>query len=98
MLSHGVRRSGSAAIDFAYVACGRLDGFWEFGLKPWDQAAGILLVKEAGGTVTDMHGGQVSLEGPHVIADNGLIHDELLGIFDRVFRDDPEFPIVAVSG
>lgn len=98
MLSHGVRRAGAAATDLAYVACGRLDGFWEFGLKPWDQAAGILLVTEAGGRVSDMKGGPVSLTGAHLTADNGLIHDELLGIFDRVFRDDPEFPMVRMGG
>src|SRR6266446_1444080 len=56
MASHGVRRTGSAALDLAYVACGRLDAFWEFGLKPWDMAAGALLVREAGGSVSDMRG------------------------------------------
>src|SRR5581483_7340883 len=56
MASHGVRRTGSAAIDLAYVACGRLDFFWEFGLKPWDMAAGTLLVQEAGGRTSDMRG------------------------------------------
>ncbi len=54
MATHGVRRGGAAAIDLAYVACGRLDGFWEFGLSPWDMAAGKLLVEEAGGICTDM--------------------------------------------
>jgi myo-inositol-1(or 4)-monophosphatase len=98
MLSHGVRRTGSAALDLAWVACGRFDGFWEFGLKPWDQAAGVLLVHEAGGRVSDMHGRPLSLSAPHVMADNGLIHDELLAIFDRVFRDDPEFPLVSIGG
>jgi myo-inositol-1(or 4)-monophosphatase len=97
MLSHGVRRTGSAAIDLAYVACGRLDGFWEFGLKPWDQAAGLVLVTEAGGLVSDMHGSPASVTGPHVMADNALIHDELVGIFDRVFRNDPEFPLVRIG-
>ena len=60
MLSHGVRRAGSAALDLAYVACGRLDAFWEFGLNPWDMAAGVLLMREAGGTCTDMHGGPLA--------------------------------------
>ena len=64
MASHGVRRTGSAAIDLAYVACGRLDLFWEFGLKPWDMAAGTLLVTEAGGRVSDMHG------APHSVTDS----------------------------
>lgn len=85
MLSHGVRRGGSAALDLAYVACGRLDAFWEFGLNPWDMAAGVLLVLEAGGRVTDMHGGPPSLRGPHVLTDNGLIHEEILGVFADVF-------------
>ena len=91
-------RTGSAAIDLAYVACGRLDGFWEFGLKPWDQVAGIILVEEADGTVTDMNGAPATLTGPHVMADNGLIHDELVASFDRVFRNDVEFPLVPVNG
>jgi myo-inositol-1(or 4)-monophosphatase len=98
LVSHGVRRTGSAALDLAWVGCGRFDAFWEFGLKPWDQAAGVLLVQEAGGRVSDMHGAPLSLSGPHVMADNGLIHDELVGIFDRVFRNDPEFPLVAIGG
>src|SRR5213079_3619409 len=68
MASHGVRRTGSAAIDLAYVACGRLDGFWEFGLNPWDMAAGILIVNEAGGRCSDMKGGPVDLRGPHLLA------------------------------
>ena len=58
---HGVRRTGSAALDLAWVACGRMDGFWEFGLKPWDVAAGSLLVQEAGGKVTNMDGTPLGL-------------------------------------
>jgi len=85
MLSHGVRRAGSAALDLAYVASGRLDGFWEFGLHPWDMAAGILLVREAGGQCSDMQGGNVDLRGPHLLADNGLIHDETLSVFAEIF-------------
>jgi len=57
--SHGVRRAGSAGLDLAYVACGRLDGFWEFNLNPWDTSAGVLLVEEAGGTVTHFDGGSL---------------------------------------
>ena len=98
MLSHGVRRTGSAAIDLAWVACGRFDAFWEFGLKPWDQAAGVLLVEEAGGRVSDMCGAPMSFTAPHVMADNGAIHDELVAIFGRVFRNDPEFPLVVPGG
>jgi myo-inositol-1(or 4)-monophosphatase len=97
MLSHGVRRAGSAAVDLAYVACGRLDGFWEFGLKPWDQAAGILMVEEAGGRTSGMRGEPTSLTGPDLVADNGTLHDELIGLFGRVFRNDVEFPMVQIS-
>ncbi|MGH9630194.1 MAG: inositol monophosphatase family protein, partial [Bryobacteraceae bacterium] len=65
MITHGVRRGGSAALDLAYVACGRLEGFWEFGLKPWDMAAGVLMVEEAGGQCSDMKGNPAELQGPH---------------------------------
>lgn len=85
MTSHGVRRSGSAAIDLAAVSCGRLDGFWEFGLNPWDMAAGLLLVREAGGRTTDMRGGAAELRGAHIAVSNGLIHDEMLELFGEVF-------------
>ncbi len=85
MFTHGVRRAGSAALDLAYVAAGRLDAFWEFGLNPWDQAAGILLVTEAGGAVSDMRGASAQLRGPHLLADNGLIHQEILTLFGEIF-------------
>src|SRR5581483_5005039 len=79
MASHGVRRTGSAALDLCYTAAGRLDFFWEFGLKPWDMAAGALIVQEAGGRVTDMKGGPLSVTASdHILADNGLLHDEVL--------------------
>src|SRR5918911_1536217 len=65
MLTHGVRRGGSAALDLAYTACGRLDAFWEFGLNPWDIAAGTLLVHEAGGKLSSMTGGSLDLHGKH---------------------------------
>jgi myo-inositol-1(or 4)-monophosphatase len=81
MSAHGVRRSGSAAIDMSDVACGRLDGFWEIGLSPWDMAAGILLIEEAGGVCTDMAGGKHHLKSPHILADNVLIHEELMARF-----------------
>ncbi len=74
----GIRRPGSAALDFAYVAAGRFDGFWELGLSQWDFAAGALLVKEAGGTVTDITGGSRYLETGHVIAGNIKIQREIL--------------------
>lgn len=75
--ARGVRRLGSAAADMAYVACGRFDAFWEYDLKPWDVAAGAVIVKEAGGTVTDYSGGDNYLFGKEIIASNGLL-DQLL--------------------
>lgn len=93
MLSHGVRRAGSAALDLAYVACGRLDAFWEFGLSPWDMAAGILLVNEAGGASSDMNGAPVNLRGPHVLTDNARIHQEMLDLFAEIFRGHYRFPM-----
>ena len=74
----GVRRLGSAALDLAYVAAGRMDGFWETGLSSWDIAAGILLVREAGGFVSDMDGGQGMLDNGQVVAGNELIQRALL--------------------
>ncbi len=85
MLSHGVRRAGAAAIDLAYVACGRLDLVWEFSLNPWDMAAGVLLVREAGGTVTNMRGGPFDLRGGHVLADNTRVHAETIELFAEIF-------------
>ena len=78
--SRGVRRDGSAAIDLAYVACGRFDGFWEEGLNPWDMAAGKLLIEEAGGWITDYSGEAFSIYRPPVVASNGRIHNEMLAI------------------
>jgi myo-inositol-1(or 4)-monophosphatase len=83
--SHGVRRAGSAALDMAYVACGRLDGFWEFNLNPWDTSAGLLLVEEAGGTVTHFDGGRFTLDSREVLATNGLIAGEMGHIFTEMF-------------
>jgi myo-inositol-1(or 4)-monophosphatase len=83
--SHGVRRAGSAAIDMAYVACGRLDGFWEFGLNPWDTSAGYLLIEEAGGSVTHMDGGKFTLNSIEVLATNGLIAGEMERLFADMF-------------
>src|SRR5580704_7676151 len=91
--SHGVRRAGSAALDLAYVATGRIDGFWEFNLNPWDTAAGILLIEEAGGRVTDFAGAAVRLKSDEVLASNGLIHDELVGFFDDLFAGRNLSPI-----
>jgi myo-inositol-1(or 4)-monophosphatase len=85
MLSHGVRRPGAAALDLAYVACGRLDLFWEFNLNPWDVAAGILMIQEAGGRCTDMFGAPVDLRGPHILADNASVHQETVAVFADIF-------------
>jgi myo-inositol-1(or 4)-monophosphatase len=84
MRTHGVRRPGAAAIDLAYVACGRMDGFWEFHLHPWDVAAGKLLVEEAGGKLSEAGGGPHRLDSPSVLASNGLLHGALLGAFEEI--------------
>lgn len=76
--SQGVRRGGSAALDLAYVAAGRFDGFWERGLKPWDIAAGIILIEEAGGKITSYEGQPLVLESGRILASNGVIHDKLI--------------------
>ncbi|MDN2565332.1 inositol monophosphatase [Aquibium sp. A9E412] len=79
----GIRRLGSAALDLAYVAAGRFDGFWEDGLAPWDLAAGILLVREAGGFATDRKGGQAIFDSGSVVAGNDAIHGALLSALAR---------------
>ena len=76
----GIRRAGSAALDLAHVACGRFDGFWELGLKPWDLAAGCLLIQEAGGLVTDLDNGQSHMTTGNVVAANPAIHPRMLEI------------------
>ena len=76
-LTQGVRRSGSAALDLAYVACGRLDGYWERGLSPWDMAAGIVLVEEAGGTVTAYDRSPLNISSGRILATNGPLHSSL---------------------
>ena len=80
MKAQAVRRDGSAAIDLAYVACGRFDGFWEDGLNPWDVAAGVLLIEEAGGRVTDFAGGPLNIFTPKVLASNGLVHNSMMRV------------------
>lgn len=82
--SRAVRRLGSAVLDLAYVAAGRFDGYWELRLGAWDVAAGALLVEEAGGRVTDLVGGPLDLDTPRVVASNGLIHHEILGVLKDV--------------
>jgi len=91
--SHGVRRGGSAALDLAYVAGGRLEAFWEFNLNPWDTAAGILLVEEAGGLVTGFSGSPFRLDSREILASNRRIHAELVGLFDAMFAGRDLSPI-----
>ena len=83
--SHGVRRAGSAALDLSYVACGRFDGYWEFNLNSWDTAAGVLLVEEAGGKVSDFSNGAFDIASREVLASNGLIHGAMLAEFAEIF-------------
>jgi len=87
--SHGVRRDGSAALDLAAVAAGRFDAFWEFGLAKWDVAAGVLLVEEAGGKVSDFAGNPYQLGGPVILATNGLIHEEMRAMALEISRRAP---------
>ena len=83
--THGVRRAGSAALDLCNVARGRFDGFWEFNLNPWDTAAGVLIVEEAGGRITDFSGGPFQLNSRETLASNGLVHSALLNEFEQIF-------------
>jgi myo-inositol-1(or 4)-monophosphatase len=83
--SHGVRRAGSAALDLCNVAAGRFDGFWEFNLNPWDTAAGVLIVEEAGGKVTRFDGSPFEISSRETVASNGLIHEALLREFEDIF-------------
>jgi len=80
MTAQGVRRDGSAALDLAYVACGRFDGFWEEGLHPWDMAAGVLLIEEAGGRVSRYDGSAFDIYAPPIVASNGLVHDAMMDV------------------
>jgi myo-inositol-1(or 4)-monophosphatase len=84
MEAQAVRRDGSAALDLAYLACGRFDGFWEDGLNAWDVAAGVLLIEEAGGRVSDFAGAPLSIYAPKVLASNGLIHDRMMQVLGTV--------------
>jgi len=80
MEAQAVRRDGSAAIDLAYLACGRFDGFWEDGLNAWDVAAGLLLIEEAGGQISDFNGKPIDIYEAKVLASNGLIHDAMMHV------------------
>jgi myo-inositol-1(or 4)-monophosphatase len=97
MRSHGVRRAGSAALDLAYVAAGRMEAFWEFNLNPWDTAAGILVVEEAGGRVTDFSGNHYRLDSQEILASNGHIHQEMVDLFDAMFAGRNLTPIPTAS-
>ena len=83
MAAQAVRRDGSAAIDLAYLACGRFDGFWEDGLNAWDVAAGILLIEEAGGQISNFNGGPVDIYAAKILASNGLIHDAMMRVLHK---------------
>jgi myo-inositol-1(or 4)-monophosphatase len=82
----GIRRAGAAALDLCWVAAGRVDGYWEWRLKPWDVAAGSLIVQEAGGTLTDFSGKPYSIYGEQTLATNGRIHPEMLRVMRRLSR------------
>lgn len=85
--SRGLRRLGSAATDIAWVACGRYDGFYEYGLYAWDVAAGIIILQEAGGTSADFSGGDNYLFGREIICSNGLNHNEFVGVIRKIMQD-----------
>jgi myo-inositol-1(or 4)-monophosphatase len=82
-MTAGVRRCGSAAIDLAWVASGRFDGYWHHSLSPWDMAAGMLIVREAGGFATDASGGEASFDTGSIVAGNEAIHRELLAVLAK---------------
>ncbi len=84
-----IRRDGSAALDLCYLACGRFDGFWELALKPWDTAAGLLILTEAGGLATRLDGSPYDFIQPDILASNGLIHDQMLAVLKKSRRDVP---------
>ncbi len=89
--ARGVRRGGSATLDFAFVASGRLDGFWEMTLSPWDMAAGVVLIEEAGGRVTDFFGGDGFLKKGHIVATNNLFHDWMNDELGKVFDPNEDY-------
>ena len=98
--THGVRRCGSAAIDLAYTACGRFDAYWEFNLNPWDTAAGVVLVRESGGIVTDMDGKPFDIASKEVVASNSKLHPALLREMKAVTQGEglEELPDVVAFG
>jgi len=84
MNAQAVRRDGSAALDLAYVACGRFDGFWEDGLSPWDVAAGALLITEARGRITNFKDEPVDIYNEQILASNGLIHEPMMRVLENI--------------
>jgi myo-inositol-1(or 4)-monophosphatase len=86
--THGIRRLGSAAVDLAYVACGRFEAFYEYNLNPWDVAAGAFIVEQAGGKMTDFIGGDNYIFGKELISSNALVHDEIVNIIKKHFKND----------
>jgi myo-inositol-1(or 4)-monophosphatase len=89
----GIRRAGAAVLDLAHVAAGRLDGFWELCLKPWDMAAGALMIEEAGGKATDFFGGEEYLSSGNIVAGNASIHGEILEVTGRTFTAEQVAPL-----
>jgi len=79
--AQAIRRAGAAALDIAYLAAGRFDGFWELKLMPWDMAAGCLMVEESGGVISDISGGNWDISSPNVLVSNGLIHEQMIRVF-----------------
>ncbi len=88
--ARGMRRTGTAAIDLCYIACGRFDGFWELQLHPWDTAAGKIIVEEAGGTITNYIGEPYSIYGNTLLATNGLIHQEMIEVLHNQRKNEPD--------
>ena len=84
LTGQAIRRDGSAALDMCYLACGRFDGFWELKLKPWDTAAGLLILREAGGVATRLDGSPYDIHQPDILASNGRIHEQMLAVVKRV--------------
>jgi len=94
----GIRRAGSAALDLAYVACGRLDGFWEYGLKEWDMAAGTLLIQEAGGSVTDLEGSEAFLSTGNIVGGGLRVHGAILEVVRRLDSREGRRPLAPEPG
>lgn len=86
LTGQAIRRDGSAALDLCYVACGRFDGFWELSLKPWDTAAGVLILRESGGLATRLDGSSYDIRRPEILASNGRIHEQMISVIRRVKR------------